>query len=101
MATPPRADFDPLPPEPPLSPDTRCILVELGKLSGAVVWLVETVKQHGEKIDALRDDMHGIHRKIDIVKGMLYAVLGMIALASLLLGGKFEALTAVIKALAK
>jgi len=60
MATPPRADFDPVPPEPQASPDTRYILVELGKLSASVGWLVDAVKRNGEKNDALRQDFNGV-----------------------------------------
>jgi len=136
MATPPRADFDPVPPEPQPSPDTRYILVELGKLSSSVAWLIDAIKQNSEKIDALRQDVNGLHiavhglevtgreheckldqvaqetkdarqdvngirQQLIFVKGMLYAIFGMIALVSFLLGGKVDALMTMIKALAK
>jgi hypothetical protein len=75
MATSPRADFDPTPPEPLLSPDTRYSLVELGK-----------------KFEALHQDVRDIQLLIAFLKGLLYPIFCAAALIALM---------AMIKELAK
>lgn len=70
----PPEDFPQVPPRElyPVS-DIRFVMVELGKLGTKVDRLLDDVKSHGDKIDALR-------HQVTFVKGAIWVIGGVVAI---------------------
>ncbi|MEO8925900.1 MAG: hypothetical protein ABI306_01940 [Caulobacteraceae bacterium] len=52
--------------------DIRFVMLELGKLTSQVGRLIEDVRGHGEKVDALR-------HQVTFVRGALWVIAGVVA----------------------
>src|ERR1700757_2688156 len=101
MSIPPQVESAASPVEPPLSAETRYLLVEVGKLSASVAWLIGEVKQLKENYESLRRDVNVIQAQITFVKGILFAMVGMGLVGGYLFNGKIDAVIALMRTLAK
>ena len=63
--------------------DIRFVIVEVAKLTTQVERLIEDVKGHGDKIDAVR-------HQVTFVKGALWVIGGIMALVVVALGWYFS-----------